>query len=848
MNSSFGSKVAIDGDTLAVAKGNQGGAVYVYRYLNSVWTFEFVILPNQNATGFANSIDIYGDTIIVGAQFERAVYVYGRDSDGWSLRQRIASTVGGLFASFGRSVSIDGDRFVVGASGELNEGGVNSGAAYIFRREPEGWVEEARLVDSEPGTSTFGTSVALSGNDLIVGAVGDLGFASMFVRKDGMWVREARFIGEGSGPDGRYGLEVAIDSDSAVVAANGARPVGNFNSGAVYIYERNEGAWTHTKRLFIGAEDSAFRFGDGVGISGDRIVVGSSRAQVFGMGGRGAAFLYAKEGSDWNLHYKLIADDGLVSDYFGSSVAIQGNRVFSGAPGVDIDGVNNRGAVYFFLESPRPPRLHAKSDSGISDSDNVTNATSLVFDIDGITPGSTVEFLRDGVVLESRVVDGQSAVFIDSAAENYTYQYQSRQIVNGEVGSFSPPMIVTVDRLPPIVSINQRAGQPDPTTSDIVMFDISFDQQVFGFTEEDISLASSTIDLSNVDTFLAYDEGSTTASYRVSDIVSNGQFVRATILTGAVTDRAGNVSGPSVSTDNTVTVDNVRPSVAVTQAAGQPDPAFTQPINFTAQFSETVYNFNTSSLILSGTAGLANAQAVITGSGSTYNIAISNVVANGGTVRLSLQTGAGVDAAGNLSYTLINTDNQVTLSNRILDGGFETTASNGFNPHWTSFSTRFGTALCRTSFCGTGGGTAAPRNGDGWVWFDGSDMTEAEFATVSQQVQFPPSGTAILSYHLKIGAVRAPALSILRVKINGLTVQTINEPETAETAFTERLVDLSEYSNGQVHNLTFEYFRPSGTPSDNFVIDDVLLIVEEPASPSNVAPFDFDGDGKTDVS
>ena len=72
-----------------------------------------------------------------------------------------------------RSVAISGDTAIVGAYGE-GAGGGGAGAAYVFERDQGGagnWGEVTKLTasDAQPRDS-FGFSVAVSGDDAIVGA------------------------------------------------------------------------------------------------------------------------------------------------------------------------------------------------------------------------------------------------------------------------------------------------------------------------------------------------------------------------------------------------------------------------------------------------------------------------------------------------------------------------------------------------------------------------------------------------------------------------------------------------------------------------------------------------------
>jgi hypothetical protein len=164
-----------------------------------------------------------------------------------------------------------------------------------------------------------------------------------------------------------------------------------------------------------------------------------------------------------------------------------------------------------------------------------------------------------------------------------------------------------------------------------------------------------------------------------------------------------------------------------------------------------------------------------------------------------------------------------TSGNRTQDPGFE--ATNGgtlANTFWPSTSTNFPTALCSVAGCG-GGGDAVPRSGTFWIWFGG--ISAAETGVVSQTVTFPSGGTATLNYYLKIGGVSAPFNDVLNVKVDGTTVQSFTEPNTAETSYTQRSVNLDAYANGAQHTIQFQYVHPNDGAGSNFHVDDVTLDV-----------------------
>ena len=77
------------------------------------------------------------------------------------------------YDAFGYSVSLSGETALVGALGEC-AAGRDCGSAYVFRFNGTSWVEEQKLTGSDAETfDYFGTSVSVSGDTALVGALWD---------------------------------------------------------------------------------------------------------------------------------------------------------------------------------------------------------------------------------------------------------------------------------------------------------------------------------------------------------------------------------------------------------------------------------------------------------------------------------------------------------------------------------------------------------------------------------------------------------------------------------------------------------------------------------------------------
>jgi hypothetical protein len=156
---------------------------------------------------------------------------------------------------------------------------------------------------------------------------------------------------------------------------------------------------------------------------------------------------------------------------------------------------------------------------------------------------------------------------------------------------------------------------------------------------------------------------------------------------------------------------------------------------------------------------------------------------------------------------------------------------------WSSWtvqtSTNFGTPLCNTATCGTGGGAAPPYAGDNWAWFGGADA--AETATLGQSVTIMAGGQAILSFVMRIGTVSPPFTDVLNVRVDGTIVQSYSEATEQEFAYSLRTIDLSAFADGSSHLILFEYIGPS-TGTSNYVVDNVSLITGDACSSPTPSP------------
>jgi hypothetical protein len=166
-----------------------------------------------------------------------------------------------------------------------------------------------------------------------------------------LFAQETKLTASNGAASHRFGGSVAISADTAVVGAPDASGP-NGNQGAAYVFARSGTAW-YQQAMLTASDGAGFDyFGASVAIDGNTAVVGAPGASGPN-GDQGAAYVFARSGTAWTLQQKLTASDGVSDLYpadFGSSVAISWNTVVVGMPGATID-YYPVGAAFVFVRS-----------------------------------------------------------------------------------------------------------------------------------------------------------------------------------------------------------------------------------------------------------------------------------------------------------------------------------------------------------------------------------------------------------------------------------------------------------------------------------------------------------------
>ncbi len=393
------------------------------------WAQDAYLKASNAETGdtFGNSVAISGTTIVVGASNEDsnqttvtnndgqasadnsannagAVYVFKRDASGnWIQDAYLKASNAGANDIFGYSVAISGTTIVVGAwfedssqttitnidgQASADNAAIDAGAVYVFQRDASGnWIQDAYLKASNAGGGDrFGSSVAISGTTIVVGAgnedsdqttITDIdgqasandsalnaGAVYVFQRDaSGNWIQDAYLKASNAQADDYFGNSVAISGTTIVVGAanedsnqttitnnDGQASADNSatEAGAAYIFKRDAaGNWIQDAYLKASNAQASEYFGNSVAISGTTIVVGSwyedsNQTNITNTDGSasgdnsastaGAAYVFKRNSNgDWIQDAYLKASNAQTNDHFGYSVAISGSTIVVGA-------------------------------------------------------------------------------------------------------------------------------------------------------------------------------------------------------------------------------------------------------------------------------------------------------------------------------------------------------------------------------------------------------------------------------------------------------------------------------------------------------------------------------------
>ena len=348
----FGNSVAVGSGRIVVGaylddvnSNTDQGSAYIY---DLDGTQVGIITASDGAANdrFGHSVAVGCGRIVVSSILDDdngtdsgSAYIYDLDGNN---EVKITASDATSSDLFGQSVAVGSGRIVVGAHND-NVNASGSGSAYIFDLDGN---QLSKITASDgAGNDYFGYSVAVGSGRIVVGAYGDddnagweSGSAYIY---DLNGNQLAKITASDAAGNDYFGQSVAVGSGRIVVGALYDNIGSNTNQGSAYIFDLDGNQLSK-----ITASDGAAGdlFGQSVAVGSGRIVVGAYGDDDNGSAS-GSAYIYDLDGNEVGI---ITASDGAANDYFGYSVAIGSGRIVVGAAFNDIGSNDNQGSVYIY--------------------------------------------------------------------------------------------------------------------------------------------------------------------------------------------------------------------------------------------------------------------------------------------------------------------------------------------------------------------------------------------------------------------------------------------------------------------------------------------------------------------
>lgn len=370
----FGSSVAQFDDVLVVGgigdsmeSRKHTGAVYVFQYIKqNEFSVQQMLYPNGIA-----SYDQFGCSVAIGKNFiavgslngkvysegfsvnSGVVNVWTRFSQRWTHSALLIPQPVEAYAEFGASIQVSGDVMIVGAVGDASSCD-GCGAVYVYQRNKYyGWSFTSKLSVND-GSSRFGENIALYDDDMVVSAQHETGahVVYSFHTFDASWTSNGLL----SLPS--HATALALSQSTAFIGMSELN-----GCGAVFMYRLHSRHWSHTNTLRPVDCSQQLHFGDVIAVAENITIIGAygyrntSTSRVVG-----AVYVFASRRDVWSQQ-QLLSEGRLANDNYGRAMTIDNGMLVVTASGDDF-GSNNAGGGFVYISSSIPEGTSLSASDG----------------------------------------------------------------------------------------------------------------------------------------------------------------------------------------------------------------------------------------------------------------------------------------------------------------------------------------------------------------------------------------------------------------------------------------------------------------------------------------------------
>lgn len=348
----FGTAVSINGLWAAIVSPTDDsgavldtGAIRMFKLEGSTWNFKQKIqVSTAAARDTIASVAINGGRMVLGSPAPNPgaqgnAYYYTLSGDTWVFSRQISPPVSQADQAFGQVVAINGSQIFVAAPGFNSNGQTKSGAVYVYNSDGSAL---AQTLQGSSAYTAFGTSVAVDGNVLAVGAPQSVGResqgnGSVYVfTYSSSWTQAA--VKVGSQASETFGSNVAVYGNRLAISAGNYATGTNSAQGRVTYFAN----YTDATGTVLATGGSGDRLGTGIAMSSTGIYVGNPGVNA--RAGRVDHYLYSDVSK---VYFRNIAYNSVGNADYGNAIAASGNDVLIGSR-IRNDPNDNSGAAYIY--------------------------------------------------------------------------------------------------------------------------------------------------------------------------------------------------------------------------------------------------------------------------------------------------------------------------------------------------------------------------------------------------------------------------------------------------------------------------------------------------------------------
>jgi hypothetical protein len=359
----FGNDLLLAGGQLLVGAPGENdftGVVYVYESVNGMWQPSGSLVPAglPPQAGFGSSLISTPQGLFITASIESqpgiewggAVYRFTNNGGAWLFTDKLIPSVLNDRAYFGAYLAYENDRLYVSSTGLENSSGIVNGAIHVFDLQQN--MAEVALIrqDETDYTRYFGAGMAVSNGRLVVSdyrfrnAVEQSRGRGLVLAVDNGYQVEAELVGPGGSAMAQTGEQVMTSGDWMMVDRTFITEQSQNWRDGIEIYQRTTQGWLKTQEIrqlseVVDVQWHLMALQDDTALLSKRVITNNGTTELLEV--------FERTDQLWQFSQVLTPFDGLTDIGFGSTLALDGQRLAVGAQ-YRPDGEGGHGAVYFF--------------------------------------------------------------------------------------------------------------------------------------------------------------------------------------------------------------------------------------------------------------------------------------------------------------------------------------------------------------------------------------------------------------------------------------------------------------------------------------------------------------------